>query len=492
MKRQLPNGASLKKASLHVLFYGLVLAVAFSLLIWILSLGPQGVPKLMLASARQPGSPDWLQILQQELVQNSAVPLAGLLVQILVILVFSRICAFFLKAFGQPQVIGEMIAGILLGKSVFALIWPAGFAFVFPESAMPRLYFFSQIGLIFFMFVVGLDLRISNLKERAAAAIMVSHMSILFPFLLGSLLSLGLYAKYVPKNVAFSSFALFMGIAMSITAFPVLARIIQEKKLSGTPLGSMAIACAAVDDVTAWCLLAAVLGVVRAGSMHSAVVVLSVSIIFVLFMLKVMKPLALKLLRPATIDGNFTSSQLAFIFCVGLGSALVSEVIGIHALFGAFLAGVIMPHHVSFRTNLSEKIEDLTAVVLLPIFFAYTGIRVQISLLDSWESWMVCGVIIIVAITGKLFGAAFAARSTGMSWRESWALGVLMNTRGLMELVVLNIGYDIGILSPTIFAMMIVMAIVTTFMTGPILSFLLPQLRRQRERELEPSSAFPM
>ena len=485
MKRQLLKSAVVKKASLHLLSYGLVLTLAFLLLMWILSLGPQGVPSFLLTGAKGVGSPDWLQIAKQELSHNAAVPLAGLLIQILSILICSRICAFFLKALGQPQVIGEMIAGILLGKSVFAIIWPDGFSFIFPDSSMPRLYFFSQIGLIFFMFVVGLDLRISNLKERAGSAILVSHMSILLPFLLGALLSLGLYKNYVPAHVAFSSFALFMGIAMSITAFPVLARIIQEKGLTGTPLGSMAIACAAVDDVTAWCLLAAVLWVVRAGTMSSAVVVLTVAILFVLFMLKVMKPLALKVLRPATIDGNFTSAQLAFIFCLGLGSALIAEVIGIHALFGAFLAGVIMPREVSFRTSLSEKIEDLTAVVLLPIFFAYTGIRVQISLLDSWESWMVCAGIIVVAISGKMFGAAFAARATGMNWRESWALGVLMNTRGLMELVVLNIGYDIGILSPKIFAMMIVMAIVTTFMTGPVLTMLFPELRQQREQNLK-------
>jgi Kef-type K+ transport system membrane component KefB len=485
MKLQLSQKSLIKKASLHVLCYGLVLAFAFSLLIWILSLGPQGIPNFMLSASDKIGAPDWLQIARQEFAQNALDPMAGLLIQILVILVFSRICAFLLKGLGQPQVIGEMIAGILLGKSVFALIWPEGFSYIFPSSAMPRLYFFSQIGLIFFMFVVGLDLRVSNLKNRAGTAILVSHVSILLPFLLGALLSLSLYPKYAPTHVAFSSFALFMGIAMSITAFPVLARIIQEKHLTGTALGSMAIACAAVDDVTAWCLLAAVLGVVKAGNVSSALAVLTVAIMFVLFMLKVMRPLALKVLRSARIAGNFNSGQLAFIFCVGLGSALVSDVIGIHALFGAFLAGVIMPREVAFRTSLSEKIEDLTAVVLLPIFFAYTGIRVQISLLNSWDAWLVCGEIIVVATMGKLLGATFAARFTGMNWRTSWALGILMNTRGLMELVVLNIGYDIGILSPEIFAMMVVMAVVTTFMTGPVLSRILPAPRQQTEPKLE-------
>lgn len=459
---------------MHVLSYGAVLTIAFLLLLWILCQGPQGIPDFLRTRS---GQSDWLEIARHVLARNASLPLVGLLIQILVILTLSRLCAQGLKLLGQPRVVGEMVAGILLGKSVFAVLWPEGFAFVFPESAMPQLYFFSQIGLIFFMFVVGLDLRLSNLKDRAAAAVMISHVSILFPFLLGALLSLGLYTLYGSTQVAFSSFALFMGIAMSITAFPVLARILQDKKLTGTSLGSMAIACAAVDDVTAWCLLAAVLGIVKAGSMASALIVLSVSVLYVLFMLRVMRPLALRLLRPATVEGKFSSSQLAFIFCVGLGSALLSEVIGIHALFGAFLAGAIMPQHVSFRTSLTAKIEDLTTVVLLPLFFAYTGIRVQIGLLDTWQAWLACGVIVLVATVGKVLGAAGAARATGMRWREAWALGALMNTRGLMELVVLNIGYDIGILSPEIFAMMVVMAIVTTFMTGPLLSVLLPQAR---------------
>ncbi|WP_166642234.1 cation:proton antiporter [Paludibacterium purpuratum] len=468
----------MKKAILHVLTYGAVLTLALSLLAWILSQGPEGIPTFLQGGGA--GAADWSSIAQQVLAKNASLPLVGLLIQMLVILTLSRACAGVLKFFGQPPVVGEMIAGLLLGKSVFALLWPAGFSFIFPDRSMPQLYFFSQIGLIFFMFLVGLDLRLSNLKDRAAAAIAISHSSILLPFLLGALLSLGLYAHFGSAHVAFSSFALFMGIAMSITAFPVLARIIQDKQLGGTALGSMAIACAAVDDVTAWCLLAAVLGIVKAGSMHSALVVLSVAAIYVLFMLKVVRPLALSVLRPATVEGKFSSAQLAFIFCVGLGSALLSEVIGIHALFGAFLAGAIMPHHVSFRTSLSAKIEDLTTVVLLPIFFAYTGIRAQVSLLDSWQAWLACAVIIIVATVGKMLGAAFAARATGVKWSESWALGILMNTRGLMELVVLNIGYDIGILSPQIFAMMVVMAITTTFMTGPLLSLCLPELRQKR------------
>jgi Kef-type K+ transport system membrane component KefB len=469
----------MKKNAKHLAFYLVTIGIAIFSLIAILNVGQKNHPS-------EPSSlvtnTDWLLLIEQEFAKNMAVPITGLLIQILIILLFSRICASILKAFGQPQVIGEMIAGILLGKSVLAYFWPAGFETLFPDSSMPRLYFLSQIGLIFFMFVVGLDLKVSDLKNKASAAILVSHVSIVLPFLLGALLALGIYDIYEPPHVAFSSFALFMGIAMSITAFPVLARIIQEKKLTNTPLGTMAITCAAIDDVTAWCVLAAVLGIVKAGSMITAVCVLGVSVLYVMGMLKIVKPSVLKILRPATTDGKFTRGQLAFVFFIVLASALISEIIGIHALFGAFLAGTIMPQSISFRSSLIEKIEDLSAIVLLPIFFAYTGIRTQISLLDSWDAWFVCGCIIILAIIGKMVGSAMAARWAGMSWRESWALGALMNTRGLMELIVLNIGYDLGILSPIIFSMMVVMAIVTTAMTGPLLSLFLPELRAKKQK----------
>lgn len=466
----------MKKSVSHAVVYGVVLVVVSVLLFWILRLGPQSAQECLFTGGE---SGSWGQVLQQTLGHNATQPLVGLLVQILIIIIFSRLCALVLKAFGQPSVIGEMLAGILLGKSVFAQWWPQGFDYVFPVSSMPQLYFFSQIGLIFFMFVVGLDLRLSSLRKRAASAVVVSHASILLPFVLGTLLAFGLYRPYGSGQVAFSSFALFIGIAMSITAFPVLARIIHDKGFGSTPTGTLAIACAAVDDVTAWCLLAAVLGIAKAGSLNHAVVVFIATSCYLFTMLKVVRPFARKLLRTAASEGCCSSTQLAFIFCVGLGSALVSEVIGIHALFGAFLAGVIMPNELTFRTNLSAKIEDMTAIVLLPIFFAYTGIRAEIGLLDSWQSWLVCGGIIIVASVGKVFGAAIAARCTGVSWRESFGLGVLMNTRGLMELVVLNIGYDMGIISPTLFTMMVVMALVTTFMTCPLLDLLMPSLQRR-------------
>ncbi len=380
----------------NLILYVGAMVVATLLLVSILNFGSTSNTSF----SNDPSLTGWLNLLQQDLFKNLQVPLTGLLVQLLVILVFSKLCSIVLKYVGQPQVVGEMIAGILLGKSFFALLWPAGFSTIFPDSGMPRLYFLSQVGLIFFMFVVGLELKILNLKKRASAAIFISHVSIVFPFLLGSLLSLGLYQTFSNPNVEFSSFALFMGIAMSITAFPVLARILQEKKLTDTNLGTMAITCAAVDDVTAWCVLAAVLGVVKAGTIMGAFGMLALSLIYILFMLKIIKPILWKKLG-STIDGNLSKEQLSLIFCVVLGSALVSEIIGIHALFGAFLAGTIMPQNVLFRTNLIGKIEDFSTVILLPIFFAYTGIRTEVGLLNSWTMLVVMA-IVTTAMTGPL------------------------------------------------------------------------------------------
>jgi len=470
-----PSRKSAMKNSLkQFAFYVVSMVVGVSLLLFVLNLrSDKSAPPAAVATGQETVV-HWFQALQLEFAKNLSAPISGLIMQIFVILVFSRVCAFLMKFIGQPQVVGEMLAGILLGKSVLAYLWPTGFAALFPESTMPRLYFFSQVGLIFFMFVVGLDLKISDLKNRAGAAVLISHVSIVFPFLLGTLVAYGIYESYGPANFAYSSFALFMGIAMSITAFPVLARIIQEKKLTNTPLGTMALTCAAVDDVTAWCVLAAVLGIVKAGTITIALGVFAASLLYVALMLKAVRPIALRALRPATLDGSFTHGQLALVFCIVLGSALLSETIGIHALFGAFLAGIIMPQNASFRSSLIEKIEDLSSVVLLPIFFAYTGLRMQVGLLDTWHAWLICGGIIVLAVVGKMVGSALAARwSAGMTWRESWALGALMNTRGLMELVVLNIGYDIGILSPKVFAMMVIMAIFTTMMTGPGTGFFL-------------------
>ena len=461
----------MKKAAVHLAMYAGTILISALLLFLILKYGPTSpIPTIISESS-------WTQTVYADLMHNLNLPITGLLLQILIVLVACRVCAKVFRYFGQTRVIGEIVAGIILGKSVFALIWPEGFEFIFPDSSMPRLYFLSQIGLILFMFVVGLELNLKTVRKHTGAAIMISHASILFPFLLGAGFSVFIYNQYAPEGVAFSSFALFMGIAMSITAFPVLARIIKEKNLTNTPLGDMALTCAAVDDVTAWFVLAAIVGIVKAGSAASALVVIAMSAAYIAFMLYMVRPSIEKRLQPR-VDGTFKTEHFALVFTVVLASALVAEFIGIHALFGAFLAGTVMPKSLSFRADLIQRVEDVSSVALLPLFFAFTGIRTQIGLLSSLSDWLICGAIILLAILGKLVGSAVAARWSGQSWPEALSVGVLMNTRGLMELVVLNIGYDLGLLSPQIFSMMVIMALVTTMMTGPLLDLLLSKKNR--------------
>jgi Kef-type K+ transport system membrane component KefB len=308
------------------------------------------------------------------------------------------------------------------------------------------------------------------LKHKAHTAIVVSHASIIIPFAMGVSLAYFLYATFAPPHISFLAFGLFMGIAMSITAFPVLARILHERGLTKTSLGSLALTCAAADDVTAWCILAAVIAIVQAGSIINALFTVLLSVVYVIAMLKLVRPWLGRLETKYASSENLNKTFAAVSFIVMFLSALTTEVIGIHALFGAFLAGVSMPTPGNFRKLLASRIEDVSLVILLPLFFAFTGLKTQIGLLNMGTTWLVCGLIILVAVAGKFGGSLFAAKFTGLSWSDSFAIGALMNTRGLMELIVLNIGYDLGVLSPTIFTMMVLMALVTTFMTSPLLS----------------------
>jgi Kef-type K+ transport system membrane component KefB len=408
-------------------------------------------------------------------------PLSILLLQIVVIFVAARLVGALFARMGQPAVIGEMVAGILLGPSLLGLLLPGTFDFVFPSASMDTLKLLSQVGVVLFMFLVGMELDLKHLREKAHSAVTVSHASILLPLLLGVALSLFLYRSYAPAGVAFSSFALFLGIAMSITAFPVLARILAERGLTKTPLGNASIACAAVDDVSAWCLLAVVVALVRSHGMAPAVLTIALAVAFVVVMLFVVRPWVERNLSPKE-GRERTPAQnralLAGTLVFAFASAWFTEIIGIHALFGAFLAGVASPAQPEFRAALRERLEVLVAVVLLPLFFAFTGLRTQIGLLDDVPSWLVCASVVAVAIAGKLGGGMLAARWTGMSWQDSFSIGALMNTRGLMELIVLNIGYDLGILSQRIFAILVLMALVTTFMTAPLLEIVEARKRR--------------
>jgi len=396
--------------------------------------------------------------------------LSILLLQLVVIIIASRIVGKLFLKIGQPRVMGEIVAGIILGPSLLGQLSPHTMAFLFPAESLEPLRLLSQIGVVLFMFVVGMELEIGDLRKKAYAAIMVSHASIVVPFFLGVTLALLLYKSQSPGQTSFTPFALFMGIAMSITAFPVLARILEDRGLSKTRLGGIAITCAAVDDVTAWCLLALVIAIARADGLLTAILTVGLVAAFIFMMIFLIKPLLARVIRVTPDNDQGHRALVAMILALVLASALFTEVIGIHALFGGFLLGVVMPATAGVRRMLKQKLETFSLVVLLPLFFAFTGLRMQITLLNDWNSWLLCGLIILVAITGKLGGSMFMARWTGMGWRDSFSLGVLLNTRGLVELIVLSIGYDLGILSARTFAMLVLMALATTFMTGPLLS----------------------
>jgi Kef-type K+ transport system membrane component KefB len=408
--------------------------------------------------------------LSTALSNNLQHPLSILLLQLIVIVVVARLFGMLFLRIGQPSVIGEMVAGIVLGPSLLGALFPAAHSFLFPASSMDLLKALSHLGVILFMFVVGLDLNVQHLRMKAHTAVLVSHASIVVPFALGVGLSLLIYTSLASPNVSFTAFALFIGVAMSITAFPVLARIIEERGLSKTYLGTTAIACAAVDDVTAWCILAIVVAIAKANGWGSSLPTILLTFLFIGTMLLLVKPRIERLFGEKVWGEKPSKGTMVFVLAIVFTSALFTETIGIHALFGAFLAGVVMPRHEELRNFLHERLEAFSASFLLPLFFAFTGLRTQIGLLDDWQSWVMCIAIIGVAIAGKLGGSMIAARWTGMNWQESFSLGALMNTRGLIELIVLNLGYDLGILPPKIFAMMVLMALTTTLMTGPLLS----------------------
>jgi len=404
--------------------------------------------------------------------------LATLVAVIALGLALGRVCRWI----GQPPVIGEVIAGILLGPSVLGAVWPDAMHALIPAKAADpnglvpaAVKAVAQIGVVLYMFLVGLELNAARLKKQAAAAVAVSHAGILAPFVLGSAVALLLFPTLAPAGTPFLSFALFMGVATAITAFPVLARILTDRKMERTELGVVALGCAAADDVTAWCLLAVVVGVAQAEA-GRVVGVLAGAGAFVAVMLFAVRPLVGRLSRRLDAgSGPLPTLVTAGTFLAVLMAALTTEAIGIHALFGAFLLGAVVPHDGRLAREFNAKLRDPVTVLLLPAFFAYTGMRMQLGLMGGWAEWGWCGLIVLVATVGKFGGAMLAARLTGQGWRSAAALGALMNTRGLMELIVLNIGLDMGVISPTLFAMMVVMALVTTAMTSPLLSLILRQ-----------------
>jgi Kef-type K+ transport system membrane component KefB len=402
-------------------------------------------------------------------------PVVQVLVAILVIIGLSRLMGLVFRRMRQPLVIGEIVAGIMLGPSLLGLVAPAVASRLFPPEAIPYLGVLAQIGLIFFMFLIGLELDPKYLRQQMDVAVLTSHASIVVPFSLGTLLSLLLYPLLSNSSVSFTAFALFIGAAMSITAFPVLARIITENNLQGTRLGTLALTCAAVDDVTAWCLLALAIAVTRTNSMVAALPTILESLLYITVMLTVGRQFLSKLSVYYDRTQRLSQFTLAWIYMGVVASALVTELIGIHLIFGAFLFGAAMPKNPELTREVAQKTEDFVLTFLLPIFFAYSGLRTQIGLLNRPELWGLCALVLLVAISGKYLGSYYAARFCGIEKREAAALGWLMNTRGLTELIILNIGLSLGVISPLLFTMLVIMALVTTFMTSPLLEWTFPK-----------------
>ena len=454
----------------NILFYFGVTGGFTALIYWIIKKGKHlESSKKIVVSGIENGSWNDFVISMQH---NFKDPLAILLAQIITIILVARFFGWVFKKIGQPSVIGEIIAGIVLGPSLLGMYFPDFSAALFPVESLGNLKFLSQIGLILFMFVIGMELDLKALKNKANEAVVISHASIVIPFALGIGLAYFVYDRFAPEGVKFLAFSLFMGIAMSITAFPVLARIVQERGIHKTRLGAIVITCAAADDITAWCILAVVIAIVKAGTFVSSLYIISLAIIYVVAMLFIVKPFLKRIGDLYGSKDSIIKPVVAIFFLVLILSSYATEVIGIHALFGAFMAGTIMPDVPKFRTIFIDKVEDVAVILLLPLFFVFTGLKTEIGLLNDPYLWKVTFFIILVAVVGKFLGSALAAKFVGQNWRDSLTIGALMNTRGLMELIVLNIGLELKVLTPEVFTMMVIMALVTTFMTGPALDLI--------------------
>jgi Kef-type K+ transport system membrane component KefB len=395
------------------------------------------------------------------------------LLALVVVMVVGQVLARLFVRLGQPPVLGEVVGGILLGPSLLGWLWPGAYAFLLPPAVAPYLGVVAQLGVILYMFLVGLELNAGLLRGQAHAAVTISHAGIVLPFLLGAALALLLYPRLAGPGVPFTSFALFLGVALAITAFPVLARILTDRGISRTELGTLALSCAAAGDVTAWCLLAVVVGVARS-ELGAAALVLAGSAAYLAFVVLAVRPLAARFAARCDRDG-LPRGAFALVLGALVLSALATDAIGIHALFGAFLLGAVVPHDSVLAREFTRRTEDLVTVLLLPAFFAFTGLRTEIGLLSGAEDWLFCGLITLVATAGKYGGSLAAARLAGLPWRTAAALGALMNTRGLMELIVLNVGLDLKVISPALFAMTVLMALATTLATAPALRLLTPR-----------------
>jgi Kef-type K+ transport system membrane component KefB len=418
---------------------------------------------------------------------------AAFFLAVVVVMLVARLFGLVAVKLAQPRVMGEVVAGITLGPTILGAIAPAVQAQLFATDILSIIGAVANLGLIFYMFLVGLELDPRQLKGRTGQAAAISNASVALPMILGLAVALPIY-ELVSPDTKFVAFALFMGVAMSITAFPVLARILVERRMLKRPVGALALACAAIDDVTAWFLIALATAVAVAGSGNEVLVTIALAVAFCLLMGFAVRPLLARVSTAFDEAGRVPGGWVVAIFAGVLLSALVTETIGIAVIFGAFVMGMIMPRHAGLTEDVTRRMEDVTVILLLPLFFAYTGLKTNVGLLDRSELWAMTLVLIGIAIFGKLVGAFIAARLTGFRTRASAVLGTLMNTRGLTELIVLNLALEKGVMSDALFAMLVLMALVTTFMAGPLLRLLDPkhefsapveeELEEARERSL--------
>ena len=479
----------MKKGAKNFTFYVLMVVICGLLIAWLIKLGSRfetSVPPKFSQENTPSLLSEGFSIFVRTIHFNIQTPVAMLLLQVIAILFFARIFGYLFVKIGQPSVIGEIVAGIVLGPSLLNHFLPGVASFLFTPESLGNITILSQIGLIFFMFVIGMELDIVEVKKKLNETFLISHTGTFFSFLCGVGVAYLTYSSYAAHTTPFLSYALFIGISMSITAFPVLARIIQEKGLTKSHLGILSLTSAANGDITAWCLLAGVIAITQTGTLAGALYTILFAALFLFFMFFVMRPFL-------SIIGNIYHNEevinkniVAFMFLILIISAYTTEMLGVHALFGAFMAGVIMPRQVQFRKILTEKVEDVALTIFLPLFFVSTGLKTQIGLISTPAEWLTCGLFTVTAIFGKIVGTAAAARFTGESWKHSWYLGALMNTRGLMELIVLTIGYEMKILPPSIFAMLVLMTLITTFMTGPLLSFIGLFYRKKEKTVIHP------
>ena len=395
--------------------------------------------------------------------------------QLAVILLFCRLVGAVAARFGQPQVVAEMIAGVLMGPSLFGLLLPEWQRALFPWDPTQKIrdtqsYLFpaSQLGLALYMFIVGMEFRMDIIRKRLSSSIAVSAAGMIAPFVLGAGLGWLFFhhTELFPKKTNLMEAMLFLGASMCITAFPMLARIIHFKKLNGTTMGTVAIGAGAIDDATAWCLLAVVLASFDDNWTHAiqniggGLLYVSVALIFVRPMLQRLESLMVK-------DESLTEAGLVVGLALMSLGAWFTDMIGLHAVFGAFVMGAVMPRQYMAR-DLIARIQPLTVALLLPLFFTYSGLNTKIGLLNTGYLWMMCAAVLVAAILGKGVACWLAARATGISNREALGIGTLMNARGLMELIIINIGLQRGIISEELFALLVIMAVVTTLMASPI------------------------